>query len=248
MLYQVPYTIARMRRSDKWYDGFRLSTTVPRGSPIQTSHESTQSPQKRIPHYRLRLPVRHIGFFDLSLPEFLTVIILWAAGLGVAAWCQSAFLTHTSRSTLIIMALMSLTAALGLKAGGVGTWIVKGYTAINFLHRWTGRLVWFLATLHVVAYLVVFQKAGSELHIPDGYRVMLITELLSHEARDEQARKLSGCYGLWRTVFNGITFHWVHQEEMVVGIQIRTPCQSLPVGVSSSMLTGDFHSWASFWF
>lgn len=148
---QMPYTYIRMRSQGFW-QGFRLRNG---NSP---SHVSP----KRLRHRSWPIPVKRIPFFNLPLSEFLLVGVLWAAGVGVAGWCQATFLTDASRSTLVVMSLLALTAGLGIKAGGIGTWVVHGYTAVNFMHRWTGRLVLLLSTLHVIAYLVVFYQAGSE--------------------------------------------------------------------------------------
>jgi ferric-chelate reductase len=173
---QLPHTIIRMRWARSVWNGFRLRPPGPSeimqnkkadaGSsaiagtldkaPLQTR------PPRRLKHLHLSLPIYTIPFLDLPLPQFLVVVFSLALGLGVAGWCQAAFLTHASRSTLVIMAIMSLTAGFGVKAFGVGTWLQVGYTAVNFLHRWLGRLVLLLATLHVVAYLVVFYRAGGE--------------------------------------------------------------------------------------
>jgi ferric-chelate reductase len=151
ILYQLPYTYIRIR-STSFTHGFRLREAA-------SSHHKTP---KRLQHLHLPLPIYRVPYLDLPLSEFLLVLVLWAGGLGVAAWCQAAFLTDASRSTLVIMCLAALTAGLGVKSGGIGTWVVYGYTAVNFLHRWTGRLVLLLSTLHVLAYLIVFYKAGSE--------------------------------------------------------------------------------------
>lgn len=155
ILAQMPYTYIRMRVHGFWH-GFRLRDGVisARGIP------------KRLRHRSWPISVRRIPGFDLPLSEFLLVALLWAAGLGVAGWCQATFLTDASRSTLVVMSLLALTAGLGIKSGGIGTWVVHGYTAVNFLHRWTGRLIVLLSTLHVIAYLVVFYQAGSEYHRP----------------------------------------------------------------------------------
>jgi ferric-chelate reductase len=159
ILVQVPYTYNRICSVPHWWYGFRL--LGPRKSqdfPLTPSKHGI----RRLPHYRIPLPARIIPYINLTLGETILVSLLWIAGLGIAGWCQSAFLTEASRSTLVIMALATFTAALGVKSGGVGTWVVQGYTAVNFLHRWAGRLVLLLATLHVIAYLVIFYRAGSE--------------------------------------------------------------------------------------
>lgn len=150
VLAQMPFTFVRMKAYGFWH-GIRLRDTAT--MPVTP---------KRLRHYAWPIPVRRIPLIDLPLTEFLVVVVIWAAGLGVAGWCQATFLTDASRSTLVVMSLAALTAGLGLKSGGIGTWVVHGYTAVNFLHRWTGRLVLLLSTLHVIAYLVVFYQAGSK--------------------------------------------------------------------------------------
>jgi ferric-chelate reductase len=151
VLAQMPYTFLRMKAHGAW-QGFRLRKGV------SAKHSDTP---RRLRHQSWPIPIRRVPFVDLPLSEFLLVAVLWAAGLGVAGWCQATFLTDASRSTLVVMSLLALTAGLGIKAGGIGTWVVHGYTAVNFLHRWTGRVVLLLSTLHVIAYLVVFYQAGS---------------------------------------------------------------------------------------
>lgn len=153
---RLPHIFIRMRNAPTWRYNFHLLGQQP-GSPTS----SQKGAPYRLRQLQLHLPPIRVPGFDLPLDEFLVVLTLWMAGLGVAAWCQATFLTHASRSTLVIMFFMSLTAGLGVKSGGIGTWVVYGYTAVNFLHRWTGRLVLLLSTLHVVAYLVVFYRAGS---------------------------------------------------------------------------------------
>lgn len=175
-LAQLPHTIIRMRWTGSIWNEFRLRPPAPseiivnKAEILGTSENSValdkpylqDRPPRRLEHLHLSLPIYTIPVLDLPLPQFLVAVFALALGLGVAGWCQAAFLTHASRSTLVIMAIMTLTAALGVKAFGVGTLLQIGYTSVNFLHRWLGRLVLLLATLHVVAYLVVFYKAGSE--------------------------------------------------------------------------------------
>ncbi|WWD19441.1 hypothetical protein CI109_103901 [Kwoniella shandongensis] len=171
---QIPHTVIRLAWSPSLWYNFRLgkSMSPPEAQSTTRSNEKAGQPPRRISHIRRPIPPRHIPYIDLPLTEFLLVLILWATGLGIAGWCQASFLTHASRSTLIVMALLSLTAALGVKSGGVGTWVTYGYTSVNFLHRWTGRLVLLLTTLHVIAYLIVFQRAGiarQEMRKPENY-------------------------------------------------------------------------------
>ncbi|KAJ9115815.1 hypothetical protein QFC22_004956 [Naganishia vaughanmartiniae] len=183
---QLPHTIIRMRWASGIWNGFRLGPPGPAG--IVDSKDKVvgpsgnivgldktypqATPPRRLAHLHLSLPIYTVPFLDLPLPQFLVVVFALALGLGVAGWCQASFLTHASRSTLVVMAIMSLTAGFGVKAFGVGTWLQVGYTAVNFLHRWLGRLVLLLATLHVIAYLVVFYRAGvakEQMALPANY-------------------------------------------------------------------------------
>ncbi|KAJ9091924.1 hypothetical protein QFC21_007037 [Naganishia friedmannii] len=186
---QLPHTVVRMRWASTIWDGFRLrasrqsqiiegkvvesSTISPSSTTARSDVTRTENkPPRRLQHLRLSLPIHTIPFLNLPLPQFVVVAFVWAIGLGVAAWSQTAFLTQASRSTLVVMAIMSLTAAFGAKAFGVGTWLQIGYTAVNFLHRWLGRMVILLSTLHVIAYLVVFYRAGvfmKEMALPANY-------------------------------------------------------------------------------
>lgn len=173
---QLPHTVIRMLWAHSIWTGFRLRPPGPSevidndkltvesyGTSVafDEAHLQARRP-RRLKHLHLSLPVFTVPFFELPLPQFLVIVFVWALGIGVAAWCQASFLTHASRSTLVAMAIMSLTAGFGVKAFGVGTWLQVGYTAVNFVHRWLGRLVLLLATLHVIAYLVVFYRAGGE--------------------------------------------------------------------------------------
>ena len=164
ILAQFPHAYIRIRSTSLW-NGFRLENDRPADVAARATYSavSTEShPPYRLRHLRLPLPAIHIPFFDLSLKHFLWVLALWLPGVGIAAWCQANFLRDASRSTLVVLVFITLAAALGVKAGGVGTWMQIGYTAVNFMHRWTGRLVLLLSTLHVVAYLVLFFQAGGE--------------------------------------------------------------------------------------
>ncbi len=175
VLLQFPHTWIRMKWSRHWWWNFKLLHPTPSdlverkqsgySAPPHRTSEAEHGQSK--PPYRLRhiyypIPIYRVPLFDLPLKDFLIILTIWLAGCGVAGWCQASFLTDASRSTLVVMFLMALTAGLGIKAGGVGTWLVYGYTAVNFAHRWTGRLVVVLSTLHVAAYLVVFYKDGGE--------------------------------------------------------------------------------------
>ncbi|KAJ9094738.1 hypothetical protein QFC21_005896 [Naganishia friedmannii] len=183
---QLPHTVIRMRWARSIWDGFRLRPPGPsevvmhKDTVVESSAASVavdkahrqDRPPRRLNHLHLSLPIYTIPILDLPLPQFLVVVFALALGLGVAGWCQAAFLTNASRSTLVIMAIMSLTAGFGVKAFGVGTWLQVGYTAVNFLHRWLGRMVILLATLHVIAYLVVFYRAGvakEQMSLPANY-------------------------------------------------------------------------------
>ncbi|KAK4686481.1 isovaleryl-CoA dehydrogenase, partial [Tremellales sp. Uapishka_1] len=184
MIVPLPHMVIRMKNATSIFNNFVLlkGKIPPKPDPtIITKTETststavpttTRRPPYRLAHLHIPLPVYQVPYIDLPLNEFVVVLVLWIVGVGVAAWCQTNFLTDASRSTLIIMALLSLTAALGIKGGGVGTWIQVGYTAVNFLHRWTGRLVILLSTLHVVAYLAVFARDGvfkAEMAKPENY-------------------------------------------------------------------------------
>ena len=159
IILQFPYTYFRLKNSPSWWYNYRLSPTK---KILDPKPGQVARPPYRLRHINLHIPNYTVPFIALPLSQFLAIFVLWAAGLGVAGWCQASFLTDASRSTLVVMFFMALAAGLGIKAGGVGTWLVYGYTAVNFLHRWTGRLVLLLSTLHVVAYLVVFYKDGGE--------------------------------------------------------------------------------------
>ena len=176
MLLQVPHTFLRLQASPSIWYNFRFLRPTPAeiaekkqvgySAPPHRTLGRVGGPPKRLRHIQWPIPIYHVRGFDLPLSEFLVVLIIWAAGLGVAGWCQASFLTDASRSTLVVMFFMTFTAGLGIKAGGIGTWLAYGYTAVNFLHRWTGRLVLLLSTLHVIAYLVVFYKDGGVSDFP----------------------------------------------------------------------------------
>jgi len=169
ILLQFPYSFIRIKSSPSIWYNFRLLRPTAEElnersrAGYSASPGKVSNPPKRLRHIRWPIPIYRVRGFDLPLSNFLVVVTIWAAGSGVAGWCQASFLTDASRSTLVVMFFMALAAGLSIKAGGVGTWLTYGYTAINFLHRWTGRLVLLLSTLHVVAYLVVFYKDGGEL-------------------------------------------------------------------------------------
>ena len=159
VLLQLPHTFIRMRQAPRWYWG----ATLLANQELHETKGSSKNPPRLLAQFPWRvIPNWTIPGLRLPLREGLIVAILWFVGVGLAGWCQASFLTDASRSTLLVMALTSLAAALGVKAGGVGSWLTYGYTTLNYLHRWTGRLVLLLATLHVIAYLVVFYKDGSE--------------------------------------------------------------------------------------
>ena len=169
--WEARYIVARMRWAG-WRAGWSLGSarratrdtqpTTRDTQPTDAAQTTFPSYPHRVSHPRLPFPVYTIPGVLLTIPQFILVTLSVVAVLGVAAWCQSAFLTHTSRSTLIIMCLVCLAAALSIKVGGIGTWTAKGYAAVNFLHRWIGRMIVLLAILHVVAYIVAFYRAGSE--------------------------------------------------------------------------------------
>lgn len=157
-LWSLPSTVLRLLWAPRWWYGASLAAPHPRHRPA--------AKRIQLPSY-LRgpispLPLRFVPGLFLSWTEASMVVVLWVVALGISAWCQSAFLTHASRATLILMGLTTFTVTLGVRSGGIGTLIAHGYTTVNFLHRWTGRLVLLLSTLHVVAYLVIFYKADSE--------------------------------------------------------------------------------------
>ncbi|CAD6590389.1 MAG: hypothetical protein TREMPRED_005719 [Tremellales sp. Tagirdzhanova-0007] len=170
ILLQVPHTYLRLKASPSLWYNVRLLRPTPAeiaerkqadySAPPHRTLGLLSGPPRRLRHIQWPIPIYHVRGFDLPLSEFLAVFVIWASGLGVAGWCQASFLTDASRSTLVVMFFMTFTAGLGIKAGGIGTWLAYGYTAVNFLHRWTGRLVLLLSTLHVIAYLVVFYKDG----------------------------------------------------------------------------------------
>ena len=163
---ESPHAIIRMRWRKRWWYNARLLGPEDGSQPTSSSPKaSPPRPPRRFPHLRLPFPIYRVPGFDLPLRDFLLVLLLWAVGLGIAGWCQATFLTHSSRSTLVVMDFVCLTAALGIKAGGIGTWVSRGYSTLNFLHRWTGRLVFVLTTLHVVAYLIIFYRSGSECQV-----------------------------------------------------------------------------------
>jgi ferric-chelate reductase len=218
---QIPHTVARMRAAPRWYWGFRLSY----GDEGQTT---TQTTPRRLKHWTFGfIPAYIVPGFRLDLREFLLMLVLWTVCLGVAGWCQSAFLTDASRSTLVVMALASLTAALGVKSGGIGTWLSHGYTAVNFLHRWTGRIVLLLSFLHVVAYLVVFYNFGSE------STIMTTLTCFSSQRGNAQARELPGSHGLWRVMFDGDRIDPSNPSEVLDCLQVWPSCKLLPVGPST---------------
>jgi ferric-chelate reductase len=233
ILAQLPHTIVRMRWTGSIWNGFRLrppgpnevivdAVAGPLGTPNALDKPHPQaSPPRRLKHLHLSLPIHTIPFLDLPLPQFLVVIFAMALGLGIAGWCQAAFLTHASRSTLVIMAIMSLTAGFGVKAFGVGTWLQVGYTAVNFLHRWLGRLVVLLATLHVVAYLVVFYKAGGESFCAVG--CIDLKSRFSRKGTNGSSRQLSGSGCVWRPAARGVGLYSANSKKVVVGIQVRSP-------------------------
>lgn len=51
--------------------------------------------------------------------------------------------------------------ALGWKVGGLGTILQVGYASVAVLHRWLARLCFLITTLHVISYMIVFDKAGT---------------------------------------------------------------------------------------
>ncbi|ORY23691.1 hypothetical protein BCR39DRAFT_590872 [Naematelia encephala] len=144
ILLQLPHTFIRLRSSPSWWYNFSLLRSKELHTDEKSQSTGSSETVTATAHSPFRL--RHVRW---PIPVY-----------RVAAWCQADFLTDASRSTLVVMFFLSLTAGLGIKAGGVGTWLAYGYTAVNFLHRWTGRLVLLLSFLHVTAYLVVFYKAG----------------------------------------------------------------------------------------
>lgn len=154
----LPGSVTRMRGCPRWWWGAYLRRITASKTEVTGRAVRLRRPLVIWNPF----PVRTVPFLRLTWFETALVALLWVITLGLAAWCQSAFLTHASRATLIIMGLVALSAALGVKSGGIGTWTSCGYAAINYLHRWTGRLVLLLSTLHVIAYLVVFYKAGSK--------------------------------------------------------------------------------------
>ena len=187
VLLQVPHSYIRLKAAPSVWYNFRLLRPTPDeiaekkqaaySAPPHRIHGKINGPPSRLPHIHWPIPIYRVRGLDLPLSEFLVVFVIWAAGLGVAGWCQASFLTDASRSTLVVMFFVALTAGLGMKAGGIGTWLAYGYTSVNFLHRWTGRLVLLLSTLHVIAYLVVFYKDGGEsdtIHLlQDGLKLMI---------------------------------------------------------------------------
>ncbi len=232
VLLQVPHTYIRIKSSPSIWYNFKLLPPGPdevvekkqAGYSAPPHRTSSAKPRRRLRHIHWPIPIYRVRGFDLPLSEFIVMFTLLAAGLGVAGWCQGSFLTDASRSTLVIMFFLALTAGLGIKAGGIGSWLSYGYTAINFLHRWTGRLVLLLSTLHVVAYLVVFYKYGSEFILFD-----LMPKLtgISRQNGDGEARQLPRCGGLRRSMPHWNRFNRLHPSTMVAHLQIRPSRKSL---------------------
>lgn len=117
----------------------------------------------------------------LQIITFLPFVIV----IALASSIGSSFLDDATRTGYVALAMLPFVVGLSVKSWGLGTILQQGYAgelarwsfcfvrmqseltlplglaAINWLHRWMGRLLWLVVTIHVIAYMTAFGKDGT---------------------------------------------------------------------------------------
>ncbi|KDQ20918.1 hypothetical protein BOTBODRAFT_26929 [Botryobasidium botryosum FD-172 SS1] len=158
-IYSIPYTYFRAQHGG-WKTGWQLSERPISTAPHPKDHAGYCNclAPRRIP--RLPPSIRstaQVPLIGLTIPQF--TFLLACAGLVLfASFYQSNVISDASRSGYVALSLTPFVVGLGSKIGGIGTILQVGYASVNWLHRWLGRLIFMLSTVHVIGYLVVFAR------------------------------------------------------------------------------------------
>ncbi|KAF8340632.1 uncharacterized protein EI90DRAFT_3117135 [Cantharellus anzutake] len=165
-LFALPWTFSRLQHAG-WLVGFRLSSRPP--APVPTKNrvvpgkphpETDISLPRRIGRLPLALPTYVIPYVKLSVPQaFLlattTLVVFLASFVG------SNVMTDSTRTGYVAITLVPCVIMLGNKVFGLGTILQVGYATINWFHRWLGRLLFLITTVHVIAYLTIFAQTHT---------------------------------------------------------------------------------------
>ncbi|KAF8322745.1 hypothetical protein DL93DRAFT_1057146 [Clavulina sp. PMI_390] len=178
MLLELPWTGFRL--SHYGATGWALSSSSPkrreskRNSGLLKAPSAPNTGYPSLPHTRpsfTALP-RRIGRLPIALPTYIvprlnlslaqTILIGIAFILVIiASFTNSNWLTDSTRTGYIAITLVPCVITLGNKVFGVGTFLSVGYAAINWAHRWLGRILFLITTIHVIAYITIFVQTHS---------------------------------------------------------------------------------------
>ncbi|KAL7410639.1 hypothetical protein BDY24DRAFT_443810 [Mrakia frigida] len=142
----------KRRSSDTPMRSLRVEERIGEGE----EHERAWSPPPLVNSRPLRripippgIPVhsKNVRWLNLSVLQIITflpfvIVVALASSIG------SSFLGDATRTGYVSLAMLPFI-------------LQQGYAAINWLHRWMGRLLWFIVTIHVAAYMVAFGRDGT---------------------------------------------------------------------------------------
>ncbi|KAF9506869.1 hypothetical protein BS47DRAFT_1489162 [Hydnum rufescens UP504] len=161
-LINLPWTFFRLQHAG-WLTGWSLSSK-PIPAPTRCPHpdypNANMGPPQSIGHLPLGNPSYMIPRINLTASQFF-VLLATTIVITVACFTNSNVITDSTRTGYIAITLLPCVIGLGNKVFGVGSIVQVGYASVNWLHRWLGRLLFVVSTLHTIAYMVIFAQTNS---------------------------------------------------------------------------------------
>ncbi|WVQ76456.1 hypothetical protein IAR50_006124 [Cryptococcus sp. DSM 104548] len=172
----LPRLLARLSSSSnggEFFKGIHLSTKELEGKNMSGPTSAyagglskvEDNPPKHWPSMSAVVPGGGMANIGISFAH-MTV-----GQMGVCAACLAIFLTSLlymndpladgNRAGYTAVWLLPVVVALGMKVNAVGLLVGKGYEKLNFLHRFTGRLLFIGGTFHAGYYTIKWAKKGA---------------------------------------------------------------------------------------